>query len=106
MAYESPIFIFERVTRSATKEIEDSIVRTISLHYGVTINKEELKKALLYDRQQYDKGYEDALAEVREIIKDILVSPTPHNRPIKDTRRQAVYDAMYEIEKLVRRYGE
>ena len=102
MAYESPITIVERITRSATEEVEDSIVRTVSLQYGVTVNKEELKKALLYDRQQYDKGYEDALAEVREIIKDILVCQTP-KRPIKNTSKQAVYDAMYEIEKLVRR---
>ena len=103
MAYESPITILETEARRIVKETEDGIVTEISKQYGVEVDKEELTKALLYDRQQYDKGYKDALAEVKEIIKDIRVCPTPKPRPIDNTSKQAVYDAMYEIERLVRK---
>ena len=102
--YDSPITkVIYDAQSEFSKQEEACIMATIKQTVGYSVDKEELIKALAYDRQQYDKGYEDALAEVSEIIKDILVAPTPHNRPIKDTRRQAVYDAMYEIEKLVRR---
>lgn len=71
MAYESPISIIERITRSATEEVENTITRTVSLYLDVKVDKEELKKALDYDRQQYDKGYKDALAEIREKIENV-----------------------------------
>lgn len=32
--------------------------------YGVRVDKEALIKALMYDRQQYEKGYADAKAEM------------------------------------------
>lgn len=32
---------------------------------GINVDKEELLKALIYDRVQYDKGYEDAMNEVK-----------------------------------------
>lgn len=31
----------------------------------INVDKEELLKALIYDRGQYDKGYEDAMNEVK-----------------------------------------
>lgn len=84
------------------KQEEACLMSIIKQTIGYSVDKEELIKALTYDRQQYEKGREDVLVEIREIIKDILVCPTPQNRPIKNTSRQAVYDAVYAIEKLVR----
>ena len=111
MAYESPITIVERIARSATEEMEDSIVRTISLHYGMTVNKEELKKALLYDRGQYDKGYEDALAEVREKVKmakaEIYqLSPTPTIEDVIDgnPEKDDVWATLIEVDKIIDKY--
>jgi hypothetical protein len=33
------------------------------LNVGVNVNREELEKALRYDRDQYDQGYRDGLRE-------------------------------------------
>lgn len=107
MAYESPITIVERITRSATEEMEDTITRTVSLQYGVTVNKEELKKALLYDRGQYDKGYEDALVEVRERVE---MAKAEINRlkecqcPFADEYANGVHDGFGDALKVIKQY--
>lgn len=43
-------------------QMEGEIMKAVR-KVGVTVDKEELLKALKYDRQQYDKGYEDAKRE-------------------------------------------
>ena len=54
--YESPI---ELIAGNLQTQIEDNCLKTIQ-SYGFNIDKEELRKALEYDRDQYDKGYADA----------------------------------------------
>ena len=44
-------------------QIEGEIYKAI-MHVGVNVDKDELLKALAYDRNQYQKGYEDRDAEI------------------------------------------
>ena len=60
MSYESPINIY--MTRLVT-EMDDYVVKKV-LRLGVDVNKDELVKALTYDREQYEKGYADRDAEI------------------------------------------
>lgn len=53
--YESPIRIIER---ELTSKIENDIV-TVVKSYGIEVNKVELERALRYDREQYEKGFDD-----------------------------------------------
>lgn len=53
--YESPI---EVISNQLRFEYENNIMKAV-LGYGINVNKEELIKALKYDRDQYKKGYED-----------------------------------------------
>lgn len=66
--YKSPI---EVVLGNLRTKIDNEIAKTIR-DVGVFVDKEELIKALAYDRQQYEKGYEDGKAEkvYGEWIKD------------------------------------
>lgn len=58
--WESPInAIYE-----AQKNAFDDAVLSAVMKVGIDVNKEELIKALAYDRQQYEKGYADAKAEI------------------------------------------
>ena len=57
--YKSPI---EVVLGELRTEIGNEIDKVIQ-EAGVFVDKEELNKALEYDRQQYEKGYEDGKAE-------------------------------------------
>ena len=39
-------------------QLEGDVFRTVH-NYGINVDKEELLRALAYDRDQYDKGYND-----------------------------------------------
>ena len=61
--YESPIkLILNETTKQLGIECENAVVKA-SLEMGVDVNKDELIKALAYDRDQYRKGYNDAIAD-------------------------------------------
>ena len=55
--YQSPI---EIITRQMRTQFEDNVFKAIQ-DYGIVVDKDELIKALQYDRGQYDKGYADGL---------------------------------------------
>ena len=53
--YESPIKI---ITGQIKTNYEDGIFRAVQ-NVGINVDREELLKALEYDRGQYDKGWEE-----------------------------------------------
>lgn len=53
--YESPI---ESIKTEIQIQFEDDCIKAIQ-SCGFNVNKEELAKALIYDRKQYEKGYSD-----------------------------------------------
>lgn len=55
--YESPI---EVVYKDLQTKVENDMFTAIQ-EYGISVDKEELIKALQYDRGQYEKGYHDGL---------------------------------------------
>ena len=59
MSYESPIRLIEN---DLNKSIEDNVMAVI-LTYGIEVDREELIRALRFDREQYDRGYRDGLAD-------------------------------------------
>ena len=67
-AYESPVAVF---MKELNNQVEDGVVKYIQ-GYGIDVNKEELLKALKYDREQFEKGYkagyEKALNECAEAM--------------------------------------
>ena len=72
--YESPIEIHQTSTQYTAifdKEKDSMILKAIQ-GVGVNVDKDELLKALKYDRQQYNKGYQDGIKEaVRRFIARI-----------------------------------
>jgi hypothetical protein len=56
--YKSPI---EIIVGQAISEFEDGVYKAVQ-DYGVNVDKEELIRALQYDRGQYEKGYADGLS--------------------------------------------
>ena len=58
--YKSPIdFIYCQ----PDVQLEGDILRAVQ-KVGINVDKEELTRALQYDRDQYEKGYEDGKSEV------------------------------------------
>lgn len=66
--YESPItFCFEKHVKELCNAIDETSIRCI-INTGVEVNKEELLKALAYDRRQYEQGWKDAKKEIVHCI--------------------------------------
>ena len=68
--YESPINII--ISELCTK-LESDCIKSVQ-RYGFDIDKEELAKALNYDRNQYEKGHKDgynkAIDDAIKIVKE------------------------------------
>ena len=60
MNYQSPI---EVIMSKMNTSIEGAIYKAVQ-NVGVNVDKEELLKALRYDRDQYQKGYKDRDDEI------------------------------------------
>lgn len=67
--YESPIKIIEDISREVTDAFEAHVYQCV-LRYGVEVDKEELVKALSYDRHMYEKGYEDGFADGKRFAQN------------------------------------
>lgn len=85
--YKSPIeIVMEELFQKMDEDFENSVFKAVQ-KVGINVDKEELLKALIYDRGQYDEGYEDAMNEVK------------HPQPLKfeDLKEGMwIYDAPYE----------
>lgn len=51
--------------RQKNETDDDSIVMEIQREYGIAVDKDELIKALQYDRGQYSRGYRDGYDEAK-----------------------------------------
>jgi hypothetical protein len=60
MNYQSPIEVIHTQMQS---QIEGEIYKAV-MRVGVSVDKDELLKALAYDRNQYQKGYTDRDSEI------------------------------------------
>lgn len=60
MNYQSPI---ELIQTQMEGQLIDTIYEAV-MNVGVNVDKEELLKALAYDRDQYQKGYADREQEI------------------------------------------
>ena len=70
--YESPIQITQIGERIGTElvEQEEAYVFSVVKRMYVDVDKDELVKALAYDRGQYEKGYSDGrMAREAEIVR-------------------------------------
>ena len=83
--YASPITgVISQYVEQIEKAREDAICATICEKYDVQCNREELIKALTYDRNQYAKGYADATEKWYAKCQDIR-NWTPCKQALPET---------------------
>lgn len=61
--YKSPVELFVSDIKLQVDEKLEEACYTAVMEYFPNVDREELLKALKYDRQQYEQGYRDAVAE-------------------------------------------
>jgi Pyruvate/2-oxoacid:ferredoxin oxidoreductase delta subunit len=64
--YESPLTLLEGITNQIMEQRENGIYMQVVDQFGVEVDKEELIRALQYDRDQYNKGYRDGKAAAED----------------------------------------
>lgn len=102
--YVSPITVaIHEIQRNYNSKVDTLILEEIH-KYDVKVDKDELIKALKYDRNQYEKGYVDGKKETaREIfykLKETLIINNEENTEWFD------YDFTLEtINELANKYG-
>lgn len=106
--YKSPI---ETIIGEMKMQQEGEICRVVQ-EVGVNVDKDELIKALQYDREQYDKGYsdgyKDAVKEFAEKLKTEIAGLEVKSPNI--TYKCGIEDALYYrmpkiIDRLVEEMG-
>ena len=66
--YESPITL---IATEVQMKMENDTLQAVQ-RYGIDVDKDELMKALSYDRGQYDKGYRDGYNDAMKKIQDFI----------------------------------
>lgn len=61
MSYKSPIAVVQKMGDTQIGKTIDGEIMKAVFEIGVIVDKDELLKALEYDREQYKKGYKDGL---------------------------------------------
>lgn len=77
--YESPVkLIVDQMYTQFLREQEDNVYKAVQ-QYGINVDKEELIRALQYDRQQYEKGYSEGYISginmLAKNFKDKFINP-------------------------------
>lgn len=89
MAYIPPITIYEDIANQITEFRDNQIYTQVRMQ--VDVDKEELLKALAYDRQQYEKGFEDAKAQFDRPKAHRLMLPK-HGIYVCDNCKRMIYN--------------
>lgn len=69
--YESPIELTVSPLVTQMEEKQGQIILKACQDVGVNVKKFELMRALEYDRQQYDKGFEDGVKKFAKYLVDV-----------------------------------
>lgn len=99
--YESPINLTQqKISSELESQIDKDIYKTVTT-LGIDVNKEELLKALAYDREQYDKGYYDGLEDGK------IMCAERHAKGYDDGYADAkiIYTGRPEFERRAREMG-
>ena len=77
--YESPIsLLMNDIYTDVVKRQEEGVYQAI-VKYGINVDKDELVKALEYDRKQYGFGYKDGVLEFANYLKNHSFLCDPDN---------------------------
>lgn len=84
--YKSPIEMVSQIINDINREIvknEEEVVMRAVCDVGISVNKDELIRALQYDRNQYEAGVIDGLKLANEAIMRFFHSDEIANGQIK-----------------------
>lgn len=71
--YKSPINMWiTKAQEDFERKLDEQVYKEV-LNVGISVDKDELLKALDYDRKQYEKGFQDGVQSVLKNINEVLM---------------------------------
>ena len=70
--YESPISLLVSDMEHQIRDEQERCILEAVQRVGVTVDREELEKALAYDRRQYENGYRAALRKFHDRLLEMM----------------------------------
>lgn len=99
--YESPITV---ITQKMQLQQENEIMKAVK-NIGVFVDKEELIKALAYDRDQYNKGFQDGLNSDKWIPVEDHLPKIDEEVLVQDLFENIFVGKIYDPEKHNGKFG-
>lgn len=81
--YKSPIDLYVSDLHTKINEKTEEAVLKSVLDVGIAVDKDELVKALMYDRKQYEQGYSDGIAKLAFKLIDMALKNNPCDGYVK-----------------------
>lgn len=100
--YESPV---KQILGEMQVTYENECLKAIQ-SYGFDVNKEELVKALEYDRNQYDKGYKDGYVEGIDKFAEVVKKEYEQAVSIPNMEKETAYFVIDEMAKRMKQGGK
>ena len=99
--YKSPI---EIIVEKMQIRYENAISQATQ-NVGINVDRDELLKALEYDRGQYEKGYNDAIDDFAEELKSILpIAVHQDCSEIDYAVDYALYNMRFKIDRITEQF--
>lgn len=97
--YESPIqLVMNDMYKQIQVEQENTVYKAIQ-SIGVNVDKDELIKALNYDRQQYQKGFDDGFQDFADKFYIAFIERFMGYRPDALIRAKNVIDILNSVKR-------
>lgn len=100
--YQSPITVYEREFEN---HIVDGVYKAVK-GFSIDVDKEELLKALQYDRGQYSKGYGDGYSKAIDEVAKALKERCKRNLLAFDFQSVSVWEINRIVEELKKHSNE
>lgn len=97
--YKNPINLIYKDYQTQMKVDVDKLILEAVQEVGVAVDKDELIKAINYDRQQYEKGYADGKKEVLDKIRAEIEEHIKINQNLNTDRARALCWCLDVIDK-------
>lgn len=96
--YESPIEeIITQITKNIQQKEENCLMTTVEGTIGFRVDKDELIKALQYDRNQYEKGLQDGYIQAIKAMYEFVEMSLLTLKDDLSERSHGQYDAYTNI---------
>ena len=106
IGYQSPIGVYETYAFEEVRNLQDELILQNVAMMGVEVDKDELLKALQYDRDQYECGYKAGFADgtnkaVMDTIQMIRTRLAVYFGTYTHDAEVKVYDVFRLIDRII-----